>query len=439
MHRIPSQINKLKSGNGGPVGVGQNNNMNSYVATARPRSGNAYVGTIVFLTGLICAVIWPADSIAQGARMGGFMVAANSTLAAQYTDNVFLAETDKVEDFKATLTTGITARALTTRHSFETGGQVKLIGFADSDDDNAVNTSARMAGRLDVARWWNLTTALRYEFLTEARGGLNDENGSSPTEYDKFNIAVASNWSFNFTRLSLRGTFNNADYDDTPAVGPSGPFVINNDDRDRSDTQIRLQIGQTLSPALGLYGRYTYTLQDYDSAVDDNGFNRDSDSIRAGIGINIDQGDLLAGSIGLTYTQRNSDDSRLNEIEAFGAVGSVRWSPNRLTIIDINVATDINETTTASTGGYISYAADFIASRSISRRSEVGGHIKLNTRDYDQIGRNDFGYKLGLGYRLNVNRYLAWNIRGEHGARQSNFAGLDFKQNLIETSITLKN
>ena len=148
-------------------------------------------------------------------------------------------------------------------------------------------------GRLGVYRDMSVTGALGYQLGSEERGSVDEAGGLTPTE---FTIGTfAGDIFYKWNRLSARtgGRYQANDFDDVATNSGS----INNDDRDRDEYVLDTRLGYEIQSEYEAFIQLIWTLVDYESTLDDNGLNRDSEGYEIRVGTRIGLTGLLFGDV----------------------------------------------------------------------------------------------------------------------------------------------
>lgn len=207
-------------------------------------------------------------------------------------------------------------------------------------------------------------------------------------------------------------------------------------DRDRNAVEGRVRVGYELSPALIPFIEATLGRALYDDDVDRLGYARSSWSYGARTGVQLDLGEKLRGELGLGYAVVDYEDARLKSINAFTLDGTLFWSPQRGTDVDLGLRTTVQDSTTAGQSGWVDYQLSAGLSHLI--RNDLTGRLTASTtlRDYPQT-EAALNWGLGAGVIWNINRYFdaTANVAYEF---TDNPGGTDSKQLRAGIGVTLR-
>ncbi|MCJ8509542.1 outer membrane beta-barrel protein [Rhizobium lemnae] len=207
-------------------------------------------------------------------------------------------------------------------------------------------------------------------------------------------------------------------------------------DRDRNAVEGRIRVGYELSPALIPFIEATLGRALYDDDVDRLGYARSSWSYGGRAGVQLDLGEKLRGELGLGYAIVDYEDARLKSINAFTVDGTLLWSPQRGTDVDLGLRTTVQDATAAGQSGWVDYQLSAGLSHLI--RNDLTGRLTASStlRDYPST-ENALNWSLGTGLIWNINRYFdaTANVAYEF---TDNPGGTDSKQLRAGVGLTLR-
>lgn len=88
-------------------------------------------------------------------------------------------------------------------------------------------------------------------------------------------------------KLRLNGDVQSHDFDDVLASAGGISSIINNDDRDRTASHRAIRSAYQITRDVEIFVQGGYDAIQYDSAIDDNGFDRDSEGFELASGLSI--------------------------------------------------------------------------------------------------------------------------------------------------------
>ncbi len=368
---------------------------------------------------------------AEGLPAGSFRAFPTATLKLDFDDNIFSTDGNEEDDFILSLRPGLSLVSDWNVHSLSFGADADVVRYGDNDAEDHTNFNAFVLGRYDVNRNTNLRGGLSYARNNEDRGSPDAAAGSEPT--------TSSTLSPSFGVFHQAGRFNfdgNAsarviNVDDTPTNGAT----INNDDRDRTEYDIRLRAAYEYHRFSEVYIRGSYLPRDYKSSVDDNGLNRDSDGYALVVGVDAELSGITAGNVFLGYRRQDYDDPALSAIGGLQFGANATWNVLRTTSIKGSITRSVQETTQNNSSGFFSTTLRVGVDHEVRRNFLIGGSASFTRADYDGIGREDDDVNLGMfgNYMFDRNFHLRGSYRFTD--RDSTVAGSDYQKNVLSLQL----
>lgn len=190
----------------------------------------------------------------------------------------------------------------------------------------------------------------------------------------------------------------------TDAKGIDGrPISLS--DRDQNGANLRGRIGYELSPALIPFLELNVGTTKYDRRLDNSGYARSSNSYGAKVGAEVDLGEKTRGEAAIGYLRKQYDDDRLDAIDALTLDGTLNWSPQRGTNVNLGLRTTIEDFAGGPQGGWVSYRLDAgltheLRNNLVARLTGQVVHRKFRASE-DAVE-----YTAGAGLTWGINRYL---------------------------------
>ncbi|MEE8296009.1 MAG: outer membrane beta-barrel protein [Sphingomonadales bacterium] len=370
----------------------------------------------------------------DGVPLGGMTLYPTLVGVLAYNSNIFALDdsvTAEIGDMLYVVEPGIVLVSNWSRHQLEIWGKAKIGRYDDLTSEDYEDYDAGFASRLDIKRWTNLKLNGRFQHLSEDRGSPDDTGGFTPTEYDVFTPEIEFNHTQNRVSIRLNSIWNVLDFDES--LGTLG--VINQDDRDRTKWQGRAELGYDIASGVRAFAEGLVDDRDYDLALDDNGFNRDSSGYGVVAGLHVElTGKLSArGSVG--YRKQNFDDPALADFSgavwAFDAI----WQPSQLTTVTVFSKRTIEETTLVGSAAFFASTGGVVVDHEFLRNLIGSARIEYQKWDYQGIGREDKIVKVAVELVYMMNRHLWVNARYSFEARDSNTLNQDYNRNVVLFSL----
>ncbi len=367
------------------------------------------------------------DTDPVGIRAGGFVILPQVAISESYDDNLFAAQSGTIDDFITNIEPAVVLRSNWNRHSLVASARANFGLHADNDKEDYQDYSVGGDLRLDLLRDTYVTASLRYQKLHEERSSPDDGNGTEPGEYELITPVVSLFNRFNRVSILARGSMSRLDYDDVPVAGGT----VNHDDRDRDRTTAMLRAGYEINPEYEGFVRASYNTTNYDDAVDDNGFNRDSDGYEIVVGTRIDLTGVTFGDVYIGYVSTEYDDARLARINGVTFGADLTWNVTELTTIRFGIVRTIEETTSGSASGTFDTGFDVSADHELLRSVILSAGFGFKQSDFEGISRKDDYRNFRLAAKYLVNRNLNLILQYDRIDRESNALNADFTSNLF--------
>ena len=362
-----------------------------------------------------------------GLRISGFVLSPSISVGTSFNDNIFATQNDEKSDLVTTISPAVLIASDWNQHSLRLSGEGTLTRYATNDVEDHETFNLTADGRLDVYKDMNVSGALGYQLGSEERGSVDDAGGLNPTE---FTIGTLAGDIFNkWNRLSARagGRYQAYDFDDVATTTGS----INNDDRDRAEYVLDARIGYEIQSEYEAFVQLIWTMVDYESALDDNGLNRDSDGYEIRVGTRIDLTGLLFGDVFIGYVNRDYDDAALRTVDKVVGGVDLTWNITPLTTIKGGFGRQISETTLATASGSISTKLQASVDHELLRNVIISAVTSVSTDDFEGSTREDDNLRAGIGAKYLLNRNFSILLNYDHLKRDSNASGADYTSNNV--------
>ena len=362
-----------------------------------------------------------------GARAGSFLVFPKLAVTAMFDDNIFSDSVDEIDDSITVISPSVNIKSIFSNHALNFNANADFGRFSDESSEDYDDFSLGIDGRLDIRRTTNVFGGVGLQELHEDRGSPDDVNGISPTEFD---IRSANFGYFQrFNRLSVRvqGIFDQYDFDDTPTT----LTVINNDDRDRDLSRASLRFAYQIVPNYEAVFSAAHRQIDYASAVDDDGFNRDSDRQDFAIGVTIDLAGLTTAELLVGNITQDFDDPLLEDIDDTEFKLEVSWNVTRLTTIQAFAVRNVQETTVIGASGNLQSRAGISVDHELRRNLLINLRLAGIKEDFVGIDRTDRVHDTIVDVKWLINPNFFTGIRYTYRERDSGVPSEEFEKNKV--------
>lgn len=363
-----------------------------------------------------------------GVRVGSFFVFPKLELEESYSDNIFADNASAQSDFITRILPSLRIESDWGNHALSLEGGADVGRYLDNTDEGFEDFRFGASGRVDVRRSTNVRARVTYQALHEDRGSPDDVSGVEPTEFDEFSANIAGFHNFGRVNVTLGGTIDRFDFDD---VATSSGTVINNDDRDRDDVEGSLRLGYEIVPDYEAFIRGAYNFRDYNSDLDDSGFNRDSNGYEVVAGLEADFGGIVFGDFFVGYRSQDFDDALFNTVGAPIVGADITWNVTPLTTIVGTASRLIRETTQADVSSRFLTTVGLSADHELLRNLLLGAHASFSHDDFEGIDRTDLIYRAGVNAKYMLNRYFYVSGGYDFRMRDGESSADDFTEDMI--------
>lgn len=371
---------------------------------------------------------------AQGIGSGVFRFYPTLEIGTVATSNVSRSATKAKSDIALRLRPGVSFASNWSRHSWTGSASADLLRYRDTKTQSTSTASAQTALRLDIYHDTRANIQASYsrnavasgtsvgEVPLTALGSRVDQSmaGSAALEHDVGPLT---------TQLRL-GVSRNT-YGD---VQLSGGGSEDNSDRDYTEVSALLRGSFNRGAILSPYGEVAYEPRFHDKAKDRNGVKRDSQGLRLGVGVTLDDGPIWSGEIGANVQLRKYADTSLDNVVVPGLSARLTWRPTDLTRFEFNTGATVAETVVAGSSANRSWNGSIDVVHALRDNIDLTAGLGL-TADKTSTG-TDWTTSTRLGVSWMINPYLTWTA-GYEGA-YFNGAGADYQEHRALSSIILK-
>jgi hypothetical protein len=379
---------------------------------------------------------------APGVRLGTFFLYPSVAGGFGFTDNVFNDQSG-LDDYFYSLNPQLKFQSAWARHALNLSVESKSYWYADQASENRTDWSLGADTRIDIVRGTEFSADAHFVRMHEQRGtdltgGLIPGDPAEPTELSRTGFGAEFAHTLNRVRLALGASLEQIDYDDTARVLPAVPAEFNNDDRDRTVTEFFAKASLEATEDTAIFIRGRLSEHDFESAFDDDGFNRDSSGWGLDGGLEFAMTHVLVGELFAGYTERTYDDNAFPETAevAFGA--ALKWFPTMLTTISLDGGRTIEDTSITAASGYVSTRGQVGVDHELLRNLIFSGRIGYESAEYQDVARSDDILRGGLNGRYLINNNLHFDAGWEYIDRSSSALPFEYSTGQFSLALTGK-
>jgi hypothetical protein len=375
---------------------------------------------------------------ALGVHAGGFYVFPRVTADAQYNDNIYASENNRISDTVFHVTPEVAVRSNWNRHELDFFGRVQLNRYADHTTENTTDYSVGGSGRLDVLRTTNVFAGASYDRATEPRTSPNAPTAArDPIVYDLTQANVGGAHEFN--RVRITGRVNYADYNYHNGVTAAGAPLAQ-DFRDRREWTETGRAEYAMSPETSFYVAGSLNQERYRQRPPVVGFDRDSDSYTISGGTSFDITRLIRGDVQAGYMHRTYDDPRFRDISGLSFSGSVDWFPTELTTVNLTASRSIQEAAQVDASGYVSTNVGARVDHELLRNVLLSAQGSYGHDAYRHVDRTDKRGAAGVSATYLMNPHLGFRLAYDYQKLDSSGVArtVSFTDNRVTGSVTFQ-
>lgn len=366
------------------------------------------------------------DEKVNGVKVGDFTLFPSISFIEYYDDNIYAEDSNTRDDFVTVVVPAINIESNWKEDSLKVSAGGELSRYSDYSSENTNDYWLDVAGKIDIDRGKNLFAAAGYERKHEDRASPESAFGEEPTRYGiKTANAGYEGWSGDH-QFKIAYTLSRYDFMDVSSQGG----VISSDDRDRDEHGVGVRYLYHYSDEIYPYVQILTDRRDYSRDTDFEGYDRDSDGVRADIGVNIHRENmtskLYVGTLERDYSDANFADPSETD---YGLSHS--WRTSKKFQLLFKLSRSIQETTLSGSPGYLVTDSSVRWRQQFGERNLIQAVYARADVDYYQITREDSYENYVLGYSRKVIDDLFLNIDIQHGTRDSNVGGDDYTINQI--------
>ncbi len=284
---------------------------------------------------------------AEGKRIGSFLIFPEVTITGILSDNPTASVNNRPGDEAIEIVPNIVLQSDWSRHSLQLQGQLRKSYYEELSSENIDEFLVSATGRLDIQNNQFLELQVRKEQTQDNRGDIDNLNSDAQlANLDTLFLSALHEYRWNKATMRLTGTITEFDYEDV--VDGLGN-IINNDDQDYLETNLTARLAYTVHSGLYVYVEGNYIERNYDTAVDDDGFQRGNEEQNYRVGIIQDLTAKVRFEASIGYQGLFADDVRFIDVEDLVYQASLNYRPTRQTTLTLSTSKEYDATDIAGT------------------------------------------------------------------------------------------
>ncbi len=368
-----------------------------------------------------------ADDQTVAGRTPETNITAGLVVTEQFNDNIFATRALKVPDGITVVSPAVNMRLRDASGELNFGGTAEFSFYAAHPDENTQDFELYANGRYRAGADVLLLAGAGYDRKHDDRSSPDDALGQRPTIYYVARAYAAAQTKSGATTLKLGATFDNLDFED--ASGFAG--TINNDDRDRNVVTAGFRVSYDVTRRDQVYAALSYDGRHYRTDFDDAGFARDSDGVRASVGIRSKLTDALDGEVYGGWIYQSYDDARFDNVSSPDFGGRLIWTPLAGLSVEANAERSLMETTLVGASGYLQTHASLSFVQWIRPDVRLNGGVGYYDNEYQDLARRDNIFEAWAGIRRYVSPHVYLGVNYAFTSRDSTDIRESYDQSVV--------
>lgn len=368
----------------------------------------------------------------DGIDLGNYLLYLTVGAGTTYDDNIYLTAQDTVDDFRTEGTASVALMSRLPRHLFDVYLDGRYVSFAENEENNYLDGSARAEWRLDIDHGHALGGQLGSTYQHEDR--LVPEAPLAAREAVPFltneaEIVLTRDQGRLGATLGLDAAEH--DYSDVEAFDGS---TIDQDFRDMTSYGAYLGLNYRFSPGYKLLTHVRAGREIYD---DDGSRLRDATLYDLKAGLAFELSPLWRAYVTAGYGIVDYDEKGREGAGAFVYDGQLQWLATPLLTVTATAGQSIETASFTSSGALIETRAGLEAEYEAMRNLMLSAAVHY---EHDEIGdsRVDDTYIARLGGEYTINKNLLFTMGYEHRERFSSDPDFDLEDNRYTAGLKIR-
>jgi hypothetical protein len=296
-------------------------------------------------------------------------------------------------------------------------GQLKG-AYTDYFDDSTANSptaSGTLDGRYDASRDLSFDAEGRFAISQQTLASLGLGPGTGTTSHPlvaTYGATLGGAQKFGDLTLALHATL------DRTVYASAGTVDLASDDF--NDWGLRGRVSYRLSEAVSPFVEIGVDARRYDSALDYNGYDRNSDGWQAVAGATLAFTRQLTGEASFGYGARTYVDPRLQNFGGPVIDASLIWSATPLTTVTAKAQTTLGDSVAAGASGALTRAYSLDVAHAVTRALTLGATASWSGETYVGLTQRDSTATYGLRAEYHVSRELVLKASASRQIYDSN-------------------
>jgi hypothetical protein len=391
------------------------------------------------IRGSTAATMPHPDLAPIGIHAGGYTLFPSLGYSGGYNDNVFATSFDKKSSYVSLISPKFAAYSNWNNHALNFNAYADILENHTFPRQGYNNWDVKIDGKLDIDHDIRLFAGADYGLFHVPRIAPNDIRGLEPTAYNQARFFTQYVQKSGRIKGDIKLNVTRKEFDDVPAIGPDGLFIIDNSDRDRTEYTLSVRGGYQRIGDDEAFSRIRYFQRDYDKVQNATGYDRSSTGLELLIGTSFDYHGLMLGEFAVGYRTQEYQQP-LPDISTPVVDAEIQWNITDLTTSSFTLDRSIQETIYPQFSGYIRTSSVLSIDHELRRNLLLTLSYLYAKLDYSGIPpaeQHDKVYDIMAGVTYRMNRNIFYSFQYKHYQRQTNINTTIVDSNRFDYTINL--
>lgn len=363
-----------------------------------------------------------AEQIPLISRLDGFTLSPEIQFIYFYDDNIYARHDDELSDNIYGLSGRLDLESNWTRHSLTAGFGFDSARYARYSSEDYDDYWLSTEGQLDLTANTRLLLGAGYSREHEGRNSPDLLfSADQPTVFSQTDTHALLSHSAGDFAWRLGATYAFLDFDDNES---REGVTLNNDDRDRTLLGLGGRLTYRGNGAIQPFIQFALDKREYESRLDDYGYDRSSKGYRLGLGATARLLPSLAVEAFAGTLQQDYNDGRFGRVNDVALDARLDWQLSERSRLNLSLSRTLEETSAAEAAGYIETGLAGQLSHRISRKGTLRAGMYWGREDYLEIDREDDLLAATLGYQHEFSPRVYLDTLYTHTQRDSSITRL---------------
>jgi hypothetical protein len=305
--------------------------------------------------------------------------------------------------------------------------------YFDDPNDDSPTASGTLDGRYDASRDLSFDAEGRFNVSEQTLTSLGLGSGTGSATHalvSTYGATLGGAQKFGDLTLALHATLDRTTYANATADDLASD--------DFNDWGLRGRVSYRLSEAVSPFVEIGVDTRHYDSAIDYNGYDRNSDGWQAVAGATLAFTRQLTGEASFGYGARAYVDPRLQNFAGPVIDASLTWSATPLTTVTAKAQTTLGDSVAAGASGVMTRTYSLDVAHELTRAFTLGAMASWSGETYVGLAQHDSTTIYGLRAEYHVSRDLVLKASASRQIYDSNAANSNYVADVFMLGVKLQ-